>query len=89
MQLRLQRGFGILDPTKVTRTALQNAASIAGLMIAIEAMVAEAPTRDAPAGDAAPGTPLAYTGPSPLLRTSPHVRLRPLRHRRRDRRAGA
>jgi hypothetical protein len=34
--------FGILDPTKVTRTALQNAASIAGLMITTEAMVAEA-----------------------------------------------
>ena len=33
--------FGILDPTKVTRTALQNAASIAGLMITTEAMVAE------------------------------------------------
>ena len=32
--------FGILDPTKVTRTALQNAASIAGLMITTEAMVA-------------------------------------------------
>ncbi len=35
--------FGILDPTKVTRTALQNAASIAGLMITTEAMVAEIP----------------------------------------------
>src|SRR5512143_1321762 len=40
--------FGILDPTKVTRTALQNAASIAGLMITTEAMVAEAPKKDAP-----------------------------------------
>ncbi|MGV8922182.1 MAG: chaperonin GroEL [Thermomonas sp.] len=38
--------FGILDPTKVTRTALQNAASIAGLMITTEAMVAEAPKKD-------------------------------------------
>jgi chaperonin GroEL len=35
--------LGILDPTKVTRTALQNAASIAGLMITTEAMVAERP----------------------------------------------
>jgi len=35
--------MGILDPTKVTRTALQNAASIAGLMITTEAMVAEIP----------------------------------------------
>ena len=41
---------GILDPTKVTRTALQNAASIAGLMITTEAMVAEAPKKDEPAG---------------------------------------
>ena len=38
--------FGILDPTKVTRTALQNAASIAGLMITTEAMVAEAPKKE-------------------------------------------
>jgi chaperonin GroEL len=35
--------MGILDPTKVTRSALQNAASIAGLMITTEAMVAEIP----------------------------------------------
>jgi len=39
---------GILDPTKVTRTALQNAASIAGLMITTEAMVAELPKKDEP-----------------------------------------
>ncbi len=38
--------MGILDPTKVTRTALQNAASIAGLMITTEAMVAEHPKDD-------------------------------------------
>ena len=38
--------LGILDPTKVTRYALQNAASIAGLMITTEAMVAEAPKKD-------------------------------------------
>jgi chaperonin GroEL len=42
--------LGILDPTKVTRTALQNAASIAGLMITTEAMVAEAPKKDAAPG---------------------------------------
>lgn len=35
--------MGILDPTKVTRTALQNAGSVAGLMLTTEAMVAEAP----------------------------------------------
>ena len=38
--------MGILDPTKVTRTALQNAASIAGLMITTEAMVAELPKEE-------------------------------------------
>jgi chaperonin GroEL len=38
--------MGILDPTKVARTALQNAASIAGLMITTEAMVAEAPKKE-------------------------------------------
>ncbi|GMU45087.1 MAG: chaperonin GroEL [Xanthomonadales bacterium PRO6] len=41
--------MGILDPTKVTRYALQNAASIAGLMITTEAMVAELPKKEAPA----------------------------------------
>jgi chaperonin GroEL len=40
--------FGILDPTKVSRTALQNAASVAGLMITTEAMVAELPQDDKP-----------------------------------------
>ncbi len=35
--------FGILDPAKVTRSALQNAASVAGLMITTEAMIAEEP----------------------------------------------
>jgi len=47
--------FGILDPTKVTRTALQNAASIAGLMITTEAMVADAPKKDEPAMPGAGG----------------------------------
>ncbi len=41
--------MGILDPTKVTRSALQFAASIAGLMITTEAMVSELPKADAPA----------------------------------------
>ena len=43
--------MGILDPTKVTRSALQNAASVAGLIITTEAMVAERPREEA----AAPG----------------------------------
>ena len=41
--------MGILDPTKVTRTALQNAASVAGLMLTTECMVAESPKEEAPA----------------------------------------
>jgi chaperonin GroEL len=39
--------MGILDPTKVTRSALQNAASVAGLIITTEAMVAELPKTEA------------------------------------------
>jgi chaperonin GroEL len=39
---------GIIDPTKVVRTALQNAASIAGLLVTTEAMVAERPQKVAP-----------------------------------------
>lgn len=45
--------LGILDPTKVTRIALQNAASVAGLMITTETMVAEAPKED----KSVPGAP--------------------------------
>ena len=42
-------GKGIIDPTKVVRAALQNAASIAGLLITTEAMVAERPKKEAEA----------------------------------------
>src|SRR6185436_11911851 len=42
--------MGILDPTKVTRTALQNAASVASLMLTTEAMVSEAPKEESGAG---------------------------------------
>ncbi|HQT65997.1 MAG: chaperonin GroL [Rhodospirillales bacterium 20-60-12] len=41
---------GIIDPTKVVRTALQDAASVASLLITTEAMVAERPEKKAPAG---------------------------------------
>jgi len=41
--------MGILDPTKVARYALQNAASVAGLLLTTEAMVAELPKKDEPA----------------------------------------
>jgi len=45
--------FGIIDPTKVTRLALQNAASVSGLLLTTEAMIAEAPKEEA----AAPAMP--------------------------------
>ena len=41
---------GVIDPTKVTRTALQNAASIAGLMLTTEAMISEIPEKKEAAG---------------------------------------
>ena len=43
---------GIIDPTKVARTALQNAASVASLLLTTEAMIAEKPEKKkaAPAG---------------------------------------
>ena len=40
--------MGVLDPTKVTRSALQNAASVAGLMLTTDCMIAELPKDDAP-----------------------------------------
>ena len=42
--------FGVIDPAKVTRTALENAASVAGLLITTEAMIAEKPEPKAAAG---------------------------------------
>jgi chaperonin GroEL len=42
--------MGIVDPVKVVRTALQDAASVAGLLVTTEAMIAELPKKDAPAG---------------------------------------
>ncbi|MDY0144780.1 MAG: chaperonin GroEL [Kiritimatiellia bacterium] len=45
---------GIIDPTKVTRSALENASSIAGLLLVTEAMVAEIPKKE-PAAPAMPG----------------------------------
>jgi len=49
---------GVIDPTKVTRTALQNAASIASLMLTTEAMVADIPEKKAaPAGPGGHGGP--------------------------------
>ena len=45
---------GVIDPTKVVRVALQNASSIAGLMITTEALVADIPEKDAPPMPAGP-----------------------------------
>ena len=57
--------MGILDPTKVTRSALQFAASVAGLMITTEAMVTDKPQEAAPAMPDMGGICLLYTSPSP------------------------
>ncbi len=46
---------GVIDPTKVVRSALQNAASVAGLMLTTEALVAEKPKDDEPAAPAGGG----------------------------------
>jgi chaperonin GroEL len=46
---------GIIDPTKVVRTALQDASSVAGLLITTEAMVAELPKKQTPAAPMPPG----------------------------------
>ena len=47
--------MGIVDPVKVVRTALQDAASVAGLLVTTEAMIAEAPKKDAPMPAGMPG----------------------------------
>ncbi|WP_273418457.1 chaperonin GroEL, partial [Hyphomonas adhaerens] len=46
--------MGVIDPVKVVRSALQNASSVAGLLITTEAAIAEAPKKDAPAGGGMP-----------------------------------
>ena len=46
--------MGIVDPVKVVRTALQDAASVASLLITTEAMIADAPKKDAPAAGGMP-----------------------------------
>ncbi|CAH2782369.1 MAG: Heat shock protein 60 kDa family chaperone GroEL [uncultured Caballeronia sp.] len=46
---------GVVDPTKVTRTALQNAASVAGLLLTTDCAVSELPKDDAPMGGSMPG----------------------------------
>jgi chaperonin GroEL len=48
---------GVIDPTKVVRAALQNAASVAGLMLTTEALIAERPEKPAPAASEPGGPP--------------------------------
>jgi chaperonin GroEL len=49
--------YGVIDPAKVTRTAVQDAASVAGLLITTEAMVADIPSNDGGGGAAGGGMP--------------------------------
>ena len=51
---------GIIDPTKVVRVAIQNAASVAALLITTEAMVAELPKKQPPAAGMPPGGGMDY-----------------------------
>ncbi|MEG2381919.1 MAG: TCP-1/cpn60 chaperonin family protein, partial [Oscillospiraceae bacterium] len=51
--------FGIVDPTKVTRSALQNASSVASMILTTESLVADKPD---PAGDAAAAAAMAGAG---------------------------
>ena len=53
---------GILDPAKVTRTAMQNAASVAGLLLTTEALVIDIPKEDGGAGMPPPGGPMGMGG---------------------------
>jgi chaperonin GroEL len=46
---------GVIDPTKVTRTALQNAASVATLLLTSDALIAEAPKKDKKGAGGGPG----------------------------------
>jgi chaperonin GroEL len=53
---------GVIDPAKVTRAALQNAASIAGLVLTTESLVADKPEPPAPAGAGGGGDPMGGMG---------------------------
>ncbi len=46
--------MGIVDPTKVCRSALENAASVASMVLTTESLVADLPEKNAPAAPAAP-----------------------------------
>ena len=61
---------GIIDPTKVVRVAIQNAASVAALLITTEAMVAEVPKKNAGAGGMPPGGGMGGMGGMDFLEPS-------------------
>ena len=66
--------MGILDPTKVTRTALQNAASVASLMLTTECMVAEARRTKPAGGGGMPAAWVAWAAWSRIEGRTPPVR---------------
>jgi chaperonin GroEL len=53
---------GIIDPTKVVRTSLQNASSIATMVLITESLVADIPEKEKPAAPAMPGGAGGYGG---------------------------
>ena len=53
---------GVIAPTMVVRTALQNAASIGGLLLTTEALITDAPEDDKPAAPAPPGGDMGGMG---------------------------
>ena len=56
---------GIIDPAKVTRSAIQNAASIAGLLLTTEATICDVPTEKKEASAGAPGMGMGGMGGMP------------------------
>ena len=65
---------GVIDPTKVARTALQNASSIASLLLTTEAMITEIPEKKEAMPAAAPAAPAAWAGCT-------EIRLSPMAYR--------
>jgi chaperonin GroEL len=56
---------GVLDPKKVTRSGLQNACSVAGMVLTTQAVISEKPKAPAPAGGAPGGGGMAGGGMAP------------------------
>ncbi len=58
---------GIVDPAKVTRSAIQNASSVAGLLLTTEALVAEKPAPEEPAGAPGGAGPMGGMHPGAMM----------------------